>query len=166
MHVDVGIVIHWSMTWCNACSEPVGVIQHHIDRLAAAHIANAVSGVLVAGWSERSSGQCRGRQVAVAFLRHSEGFWLARRPGRHTVHVRGGSCRGYWGLCTQSHASTPVHVNNCLVREPGLPSCQRELPFSLLQTCSHNQDIRRISYFCSGWQCFPPTSLCMILFHR
>jgi len=118
MHVDVGIVIHWSMMWCNACSEAVGVMQHHIDRLAAAHIANAVSGVLVAGWRECSSGQCRGWQVAVAFLRHSERFWLARRPGRHTVHVRGGSCRGYRGLCThgltqalQSMLITAYYVN-------------------------------------------------------
>jgi len=80
----------------------------------------------MAGRSECSSGQCRGWQVAVAFLWHREGFWLARWSGRHTVHVWSGTGGSYWGLCT--HAITvpsmavfhmnlikPVSCLNCIM---------------------------------------------------
>ena len=54
--------------------------------------------VLLPGWRERGSGQCRGWQVAVALLRHRERLWLAWWSGCHSVHVWSGSCSRHWGL--------------------------------------------------------------------
>lgn len=55
------------------------------------------------GWDQRCSGEHGGRWLEMAFLWHSEGVWLAGRPGCYPLHDRAGptSCSGGKVTCSK-----------------------------------------------------------------
>lgn len=81
------------------------------------------------GRDQCSSGEHGGRWLEMAFLWHSEGIWLAGRPGRHPLHDRAGSCSCSRGKVSRTSVMSGWQLAACMSKEQNIEIVSQSVKF-------------------------------------